>query len=115
VTLYSDLDQLENEFIKIAPEDTKNIKKFIKDMKVLSTLINAVDKEKWNLLDHFSYYKNNLRHFLKVMKYAKITMEDLSRQWNSKKLQQVFEIIIPPSWSSLSLLFGIAFQHVKAG
>jgi phytoene dehydrogenase-like protein len=114
VTFYSDLDQLEKEFIKIAPEDTKKIKKFIKDMKTLSGLINAVDKERWNLLDYLAYYKNNLNPFLKVMKYAKMTMEDLTNQWQSKKLRQVFEIIIPPSWSSLSLLFGMAFQHVKA-
>jgi phytoene dehydrogenase-like protein len=114
VCLYSDLDQLEREFIKIAPEDTKKIKKFIQDMKTLSGLINAVDKEKWSLLDHFCYYKNNLRPFLKVMKYAKMTIEDLTNHWENKKLQEVFKIIIPPSWSSLSLLFGMAFQHVKA-
>jgi phytoene dehydrogenase-like protein len=114
VSLYSDLDQLEKEFIKIAPEDTKKIKKFIKDMKTLSGLINAVDKEKWSLLDHFSYYKNNLKPFLKVMKYAKMTMEDLTQHWENQKLQEVFKIIIPPDWSSLSLLFGMAFQHVKA-
>lgn len=109
VKLYSDLNQLEDEFLKIAPEDRKEIKKFIKDMKILSGLINTVDKEKWNLMDHLSYYKNNFRPFLKIMKYAKMTMEDLAHKWKNPKLQEVFKLLIPSSWSSLSLLFGMAF------
>ncbi len=114
IKLYSNLDRLQAEFIKIAPEDKKEIKKFIKDLKTLSGLMNAVDKEKWNLIEHLAYYKNNLKPFLKIMKYANMTMEDLAQKWNNPKLQELFKVIIPPFWSSLSLLFGMAFQHVEA-
>ncbi|MFN2340719.1 MAG: phytoene desaturase family protein [Halanaerobium sp.] len=114
IKLYSNLDQLQTEFLKIAPEDKKEIKKFIKEMKTLSEMINAVDKENWDLIDYLGYYKNNLRPFLKVMKYAKMTMKDLAQNWQNPGLQELFKVIIPPSWSALSLLFGMAFQHVEA-
>src|SRR6056297_3834804 len=80
IKLYSDLDQLQAEFVKVSPEDKKEIKKFIKDLKTLSRLINAVDKENWNFIDYLSYYKNNLQPFLKVMKYARMTMEELAHK-----------------------------------
>jgi len=114
IKLYSDLDQLQAEFLKVSPEDKKEIKKFIKDLKTLSRLINAVDKENWNFIDYLSYYKNNLQPFLKVMKYARMTMEELAHKWQNPKLQELFKAIIPPSWSAISLLFGMAFQHVQA-
>src|SRR6056297_2254629 len=43
-----------------------------------------------------------------------MTMEELAHKWQNPKLQELFKVIIPPDWSSLSLLFGMAFQHVKA-
>ncbi len=112
--LYSDLNRLESEFLSIAPEDINEIKKFIKDMKILSQLINAVDKENWSLIDYISYYKNNFKPFLKILKYSRMTMKDLAQKWNNPQLQELFKVIIPSSWSSLSLLFGMAFQHTKA-
>ncbi|WP_027340818.1 phytoene desaturase family protein [Halonatronum saccharophilum] len=114
VGLYSNLDRLEEEFLRVAPEDEKKISKFIKDLKKLAKFKTPVATEKWGIKDRIKFIFSNFIPFLKVIKYARITMEELSDQWDNPKLKEVFRTIFPPSWSSLAFIFGMAFQHIEA-
>ncbi|MGM0445695.1 MAG: phytoene desaturase family protein [Bacillota bacterium] len=114
VRLYSDLDKLKEEFLRIAPEEEKKINKFIKDLKALSKFKTPVAKEKWNIVDRVAFVFKNIRPFISVIKYSKLTMEDYKNQWENEKMKEIFSSIIPSSWSILSLIFGMAFQHIKA-
>jgi len=114
VRLYSNLDKLKEEFLRIAPEEEKKINTFIKDLKALSKFKTPVTSEKWNVLDRISFTVKNIRPFFSVIKYSKLTMEDFKNKWENEKMKEIFSTIIPSSWSVLSLIFGMAFQHINA-
>lgn len=114
IDLYSDLDRLKEEFLRIAPEEEKKIKNFIRDLKILSKLKNRVSTEKFSIRDKMIFNIKNIIPLLKVFKYGKMTMEDMKNHWSNEKMQEIFDIIIPASWSTLSLIFGMVFQHIKA-
>jgi phytoene dehydrogenase-like protein len=114
VRLYSDAGRLEEELIRIAPEDTKLIRKFTRELKELSKGGIPVVTDDWNILDKTGFYLKNAASFLTLMKYVRMTMEQFAGQWKNPDLQEVFRSIIPLSWSAISLVYGMAFQHTRA-
>ena len=114
VRLYADLDKLEEEFLRVAPEDEKQIRKFIKDLKKLAEFKQAVATENWGIWDKLKFWVGNALSFFKVIKYAQLTIGELADKWENSKLQVVFNSVIPSSWSAISLVQGLAMQHVKA-
>ncbi|MFP4662211.1 MAG: phytoene desaturase family protein [Halanaerobiales bacterium] len=114
LTFYSDTDQLKEELLRIAPEDEKMINKFIKDMKQLARFKTPVNTEEWGIFDHIKYNAGNAGPFIKMIKYVRMTMGEFADKWKSPKLKEAFAVIIPSSWSALSLIFGMALQDIKA-
>ena len=114
VRLYSDAGRLEEELIRIAPEDTKLIRKFTRNLKELAKGGIPAVTDNWNILDKTGFYLKNAASFMTLMKYVRMTMEQFAGQWKNPDLQEVFRSVIPLSWSSISLVYGMAFQHTKA-
>jgi len=114
VPLYADLNKLEQEFLKLAPEDEKNIRKFIKDLKKLADFKEGVVNDQGSIIDKISFWFKNTIPFLKLIKYVRMSMEELSEKWENPQLKEIFSCVIPSSWSALSLLLGLAKQHVQA-
>lgn len=114
VSLYADADKLEEEFLRVAPEDEKMIHSFIIDLKRLASFKNPVVTENWGLKDKISFVLKNATSFLKMMKYVRMPIGEFASRWKSPRLQEVFSTIIPSSWSTISLIFGLAKQHVEA-
>ena len=114
VRLYSDADRLQEELIRIAPGDTKLIRKFTRELKELAKGGIPAVTDNWNFLDKTGFYLKNASSFLTLMKYVRMTMEKFASQWQNPGLQEVFRSVIPLPWSAISLVFGMAFQHTKA-
>jgi phytoene dehydrogenase-like protein len=114
VRLYSDADRLQEELIRIAPEDTKLIRKFTRELKELAKGGIPAVTDNWNILDKTGFYLKNASSFLTLMKYVRMTMEQFASQWQNPGLQEVFRSVIPLPWSAISLVYGMAFQHTKA-
>ncbi|MCC5910766.1 MAG: NAD(P)/FAD-dependent oxidoreductase [Clostridiaceae bacterium] len=114
VHLYADADKLQEELLRIAPEDEKNIRSLIKDLKKLAMVEIPVTTENWKLSDRIRFMVGNSTAFLKMIKYVRMPLGKFAGGWKSPKLQEAFNCIIPSSWSSISLLLGLAKQHVKA-
>jgi phytoene dehydrogenase-like protein len=114
VRLYSDADRLEEELKRIAPEDTKLIRKFTRELKILAKGGIPAVTDNWNILDKTGYYLKNASSFLTLMKYVRMTMEQFAGKWKNPGLREAFSSIIPPSWSAISLVYGMAFQHTRA-
>jgi phytoene dehydrogenase-like protein len=114
VRLYSDADRLEEELIRVAPEDAKLIRKLTRGLKTLAKGGIPVVTDKWSFLDKTGYYVKNATSLLALMKYVRMTMEQFAGGWKNPGLKEAFSAIIPPSWSAVSLVYGMAFQHTRA-
>lgn len=114
VTLYADADKLQEEFLRIAPEDKKIIKSFTNDLKKLSNFNESVTTEKLSLKDKIVINMSNVPSFFKMIGYVRMPLSKLSNKWKSPKLREVFSCVVPSFWSSTSLVFGLAMQHNQA-
>ncbi|MFW5985846.1 MAG: phytoene desaturase family protein [Halanaerobiales bacterium] len=114
VRLYADADKLKEELLRVAPEDEKMIHSFIKDIKKLARVEMPATTEKWGIKDRVMFMLGNALPYLKLIKYVRMPLDDFGGRWESDKLREVFTCLTPPSWSTISLLLGMATQHVEA-
>jgi phytoene dehydrogenase-like protein len=112
--LYSDADRLAEELQRIAPEDTKFIRKFTRDLKKLAKGGMPAVTDNWNILDKTGFYLKNGTALLTMMKYVRMTMGQFASKWKNPGLREAFSSMIPLPWSAISLVFGMAFQHTRA-
>ncbi|MDD7316419.1 MAG: NAD(P)/FAD-dependent oxidoreductase [Bacillales bacterium] len=103
VTLWHDLDKLEKELIEISPEDTKLIKKFIKDTK---RIVN-VPLPYVNSMSDMSIYRV-LKTGIMMVPYLPLIIKCLttsvikfSNKFKSPILRKVFATIMPGNKSNL--------------
>lgn len=114
ICLYADADKLRDEFMRVAPEDEKMINRFVKDLKELARGDIPVVTEDWGLKGRIGYYFKNVTPIMTMFRYMRMPLGKFAERWKSPKLQEVFGCIIPPSWSAIALVFGLAYQHVQA-
>ncbi|EEM80630.1 FAD dependent oxidoreductase [Bacillus thuringiensis serovar huazhongensis BGSC 4BD1] len=94
-TLYSDVDKLEQEFLRVAPEDEETIKVLTDAIRVISSVDLDLDKapELFDLSD-FERFKAKAGPYMKVMKeWGKVTIEEFSKRFKSPLVRENFSRI----------------------
>ncbi|MEK3760401.1 NAD(P)/FAD-dependent oxidoreductase [Paenibacillus sp. FSL P4-0338] len=85
-TLYADADKLEQEFLRIAPEDAAIIKTLTDAIKIISNVDLRIDKapELFDLTD-FQAFKAKAGEYMEVMKkWGGVTIKDFAQQFKSE-------------------------------
>lgn len=115
--LYSNLDKLEQEFIKIAPEDSKAIKKFIKTVRVCQRMFVPADKP-FELLS----FVEKIRLFSKFFKVAKPLgkaskqlVEEYVANIHSPIVRGMIQTIVPDCIPAHALLTTLGFRSSGDG
>ncbi|MBP5216616.1 MAG: hypothetical protein J6038_02135, partial [Bacilli bacterium] len=101
VTFYSDLDKMKAEFLRVAPEDKKQINSFIRTIKRYQHVVIPYQRP-------MEY--NNLFHWIKMgwkiapmaleyLKAKKTGMEEYANRFRSPILRDVFHRIVNPKFN----------------
>ena len=109
-TLWNDLKKTEDELIKLAPEDSGEIKKFIQYVEYSKQCLFPAKKpmEMWGIKDYIRMGMN-MKDFPKVMKeFGKISLEDYSKRFKSPLLQKLMCDYLPKSYCAYSFLVSYA-------
>ncbi len=114
VTLFSEISRLEEEFLRIAPEDQGEIKRLCRDMRVLSSFRIPVATEAWRTLDKIRFGLENAPGMLKALRYMRMTMGKLEERFSNPSMKELFTTLIPSDWSANALVFGLAMQHTRS-
>lgn len=113
ISFYGDTERLEEELLRVAPEDKKAIRRFIKDLRSIARLKTPVNTEQWVKKDWLVFLTRNAGSFSRLMKYSRMSFEEFNRQWKSQKLQEAFRALIPPFWSAIAFVLGLAMQDIQ--
>ncbi len=119
LTLYNDLPRLENELLRISPEDSKHIASFIEAIKLAGTFgipfetppeIMTIPQKLKFVVDNFTFIKF-------FSKWKKISIEEFANGFKSQKLKELFKLIFPhhPFFSIYAVITTIAWMSQKAG
>lgn len=107
VTFYADLEKLENEFLRVAPEDEKQIRKFIKAIKTYQKIKIPLRKP-IDQLNIFALTKYGLS-MLPVVKYLFKSMhtstKEYSEKFKSPILREVFGRLIDERYNIHSVFY----------
>ena len=110
--LYSDIDQLEQEMMRIGKEDAKEISIFCDTLRSLAYLDMPSITEEMNAVRWLRYLVRNfsrLRHMIRHM----MPLDEYAKRFTNVQLKELFKAGIPGDWSLASLSLGLAKQHTK--
>jgi len=114
VRFYADADRLGEELRRIAPEDRPRIRRLVRGLQRLARLESPATTEEWGWTDGLGYAIRNLPPFLQLWRYATTRMDAYANRWKSPRMREILCAMIPGSWSTVALFFGLATQHVRA-
>ncbi len=116
VCLYSNINRLEGELNRIAPEDREVTKDFCRGLRSLSRLDAIVLDERHGRLGRFRHHLKHASSSITMMRHATTTVGSLSRRCRTPRLAEMLLAGIPGDWSLIALSMGLAMQHAgRAG
>lgn len=106
-TFYADLEKLENEFLRVAPEDKKQIRRFINGIKVYKHVTIPTKKplDHMNIFELCGYGLAMLPMAFHFFKYKHTSVKQYSKKFKSKIIQEVFKRIISEDYNIHSLVY----------
>lgn len=115
VHLWRDLDKAQKEMIEISPEDSKEIKKFIKHVRYAQSLEVPTKKplDMMNLFELTSIGLRILKMIPVLMNYSKLSIEDLSAKFKHPLLKQMIVDYLPKDYLSYMLI--TAYGSIASG
>lgn len=116
-TIYADPRKLEQSLIDFAPEDAKEIKKFIRLIKKFSTVNPPCDKpvELMNLWDLIKVAFTLGGKYPLISKTSKMSCKDFSKRFKNEYLRDVFEHFMAPNYNFMSMLYMLGHITEKDG
>jgi phytoene dehydrogenase-like protein len=116
ITVFRDVNRMEAEFLKEAPEDDQLIRKFSKAIRNLTKLNLSNEKafETSNLLDRIKFLARILPHLGVFNTYMKVSLNDLSAKCKNPLLAKVFKSLFVPEMSALFMVFGLSWMNKKS-
>ncbi|UYP46045.1 hypothetical protein NEF87_002330 [Candidatus Lokiarchaeum ossiferum] len=114
IIFYTDIDKLHDHFMKIAPEDKKEINKFCKTVKKLVNFnyIPEKPRQQMNFLDNVkSAFK--ILPFLKILSSCmKISLNEYSKRFKNQQLRRAFKnIFLNDETSVFGFFYILAMFH----
>ncbi len=104
VSLYRDLAELEDELLKVAPEDEREIKRFIKAIKTVqghNGILGANNDKKSNVFQELLALPSMYRYF-------KMTTGELAKRFKNPQLQGFITSMLGKDFASLALIITFA-------
>ncbi len=116
ITVYSDLDRLEKEFLAKAPEDEKIIREFIgAARKILKfEMPSELLPEAIGFAEGLRLMWRALPYLPTALKYVRITTKDFAARCKNALLRKTFEMMFVPEMSVVFLLFTLVWFHRKS-
>ena len=116
--VYTDVDKLEREMLKIAPEDTETIEEFIGAIREFAKCDLPVDKapELYGAIDGIKFLIEN-RTFMKLLKKWKgISIGEYAQKFKNENLKEIFPQLlgIDPRVSMVIPLMTLSWMHIKS-
>lgn len=107
VTLYSDVDTLKEEFLRVAPEDKKMINRFIRAIKAYRNIKVPIHKpiDHLNIFELISYGFSMLPVVPYLLKYMHVSVEEFANKFKSIYLRELFLRVMENDYNVHSLLY----------
>ena len=117
LTIWSDLEKLKAELIAFAPEDEKQIIKFVNLIERFQKIEGPIDKPKelMGLGQLLKIAFTMLGDYILVNKYSKISCGDYVKRFKNKELAHCISSFMAPSYNLMSLLYMLARVSSKNG
>ena len=114
--LYTNLDRLEQEMLKFAPEDKEVITDFIKGVRSFTHFQVPFEKapELYGLMDGLKMTFKILPIMPAFKKWRKISIRDFAARFNNPLLRETFLLISLPEFSIFSIFLTLAWMHSKS-
>lgn len=116
--LWRDLSRLQADMLALAPEDSAEIKRFIRTLRSMKELAVPA-KRPMDMMSPGDYLGLGLRmtgHGMAMGRYGKTSCGDYAKQFKSPLLQAVFSKMFPADWSAFAILSSLAsFSGGNAG
>jgi phytoene dehydrogenase-like protein len=115
VTLYCDIDKLEQHLKEIAPEDTATITGFARAVRRFSRFESSPDKapELYNPLDKIKMFIKMAPYMGDFQKWGKISIQEFAARFQNADLKEAFLAIWPADFSVLFLVMTLGWMHAK--
>lgn len=113
VCLYSDLQKLQQELSRIAPEDTKEIERFCRSLQKLGKMTMNARSEERSVVASVGKFLKNFSSYVTMMQHL-TPMETYAKRFKSAKLRELFLSEIPHDWSLIALSLGLSQQPYKS-
>ena len=107
VTLYSDLKKLEEELLRISPEDKKQIRHFINGIKAYQHVAVPVNKP-MDFMNIFDYIEMGIKMLPMVRRYIiyrKTSAKEYGAKFKSPSIRELIERTISPRYNVHSLFY----------
>lgn len=118
VTFYADLEKLESEFLRVAPEDKRQIKRFIGGIKAYTHAVVPTKKpvDYMNIFELISYGFKVFPMLLHLAYYKHVSVLEYSKKFKSKILQEIFPRFMAQNYNVHSLFYIMkSLANVDAG
>lgn len=115
IIVFSDIDQLEQEFLHKAPEDEKEIRLFIGALRKLTTFEMPTEKaqELANVWERFRSFTKLVPYLGTFGKYMKMTCAEYSAHFKNPLLKKVMMNLPAPEAGIFFGMFSLAWFHNK--
>lgn len=115
--LYTQVDKMERELLRISPEDHQEIKKFVKAVK-WSREVPVITKHPFDFLSFFQKIAMLLQNakFIKMMlKTSSITAKDYASRFKSPVIRRLLSSVVPDHLPANTLLFTVGIRTLGDG
>ncbi len=114
-TLYTDIDRLEKHMLEIAPEDCDIIHEIAAAVRHFKRFNPPIGKpaELTSPVDNLKLFKSMSPFMGELRKWGKITMKDLAMRFKNPLLQQAWQSIWFPEFSSVFMIITLADMTKK--
>ncbi len=115
ISVRTNVDELEQELLKKAPEDKELITAFTKAIRKLMDLQLPVEKapETYNLLDHLKKMFTFMPYLRDIKKWTRIPTLEFAKKCKNPLLEKTFKFSIVPEMSVFFLIMTLAWMHKK--
>ncbi len=116
-TVWADLDKFQNELIAFAPEDSKQINKFIKTIRRFQKIEGPVFKpvDMMNLFELIKIGLTMAGDYYHVAKTSVISCEDYGKKFKNPYIRKWFKDVMSAEYNFMSLIYMLAHVSNKNG
>lgn len=107
VTLYADIDKLKDELLRVAPEDKKQINRFIKDIQAYQHVRIPLKKpiDHMNIFELTRFGVNFLPLLFPYLRLRNTSVKDFSNKFKSPILKEVFRRVLDNDYNFHSFVY----------